>query len=275
MEQDLASLRRFSEAMRTAYAQTGISARSLLHRLVELHGRARELPPSIEDILPEYPLWLRHGEVVDRLRGALADLGEDLCFARHPLRWLGKDVLESDRPIESLTKYLEEAEDLLDAIESALELSGLPGELWDTFEEIRTIVEFAVRARPLAERDLLGTLTSGSAASFDKLADELEARAQKLAQTKQKTTPWRDPLLPDDTQNALSQAQSFEKSIFRFLQPAFWRLKKTLQTRYDFSQHAVTPTWTKILKDLAVQHEIQSALDKLCEQARKEWQTDD
>jgi hypothetical protein len=137
MEQDLASLSRFSEAMRQD-TQTGIPARSLLHRLVELRGRARELPPAIEDLLPEYPLWLTHGELVERLRAALTDLGEDLCFARHPLAWLGRDILASDRPIESLTTALDESEDLLDAIETALELSGLPPELWDTFEEIRT-----------------------------------------------------------------------------------------------------------------------------------------
>lgn len=276
MEQDLASLHRFSEAMRQAHKQTGVSARSLLHRLVELRGCARELAPEIEDVLPEYPVWLRHGEVVERLRATLNDLGEDLCFARHPLRWLGKDVLESDRPIESLTKYLDEAEDLLDAIESALELSGLPEELWDTFEEIRTILDFAVRARPLAERNLLGVMTSGpSAAGFDRLADELDAKVKKLEQAKQKTGAWREPLSPEDTQNALAQAQSFEKSIFRFVQPAFWRLRKTLQARYDFSRHAVAPAWSKILKDLAGQHDAQAALDTVSEQARKEWRIDD
>ena len=128
-------------------------------------ARARELPPAVEDLLPEYPLWLQHGEVVDRLQAALADLGEELCFAKHPLRWLGKGVLQADRPMETLSKHLDQAEDLLDAIESALELSGLPGELWDTFEEIQAILEFAVRVRPLAERNLLGVLTHGPAAS--------------------------------------------------------------------------------------------------------------
>ena len=34
---------------------------------------------------------------------------------------------------------LDEAEDLLDSIEGALELSGLPAELWNTFEEIQAI----------------------------------------------------------------------------------------------------------------------------------------
>src|SRR6185503_17197945 len=175
--------------------------------------------------------------------------------------------------IEALSNLLDEAEDLLDAIENALELSGLPAELWDTFEEIQAILEFAVRARPLAERNLLGVLANGPAATtFEKLANELDAKAQKLTQTKQKTAAWKEPLSPDDTQNAFAQAQAFEKSIFRFLQPAFWRLKKTLQARYDFTQHAVAPAWSKILKDLAAQHDAQNALDAVSEQARKEWQ---
>ncbi len=276
MEQDLASLRRFSEAMRQPNEHTGIAVRSLLHRLVELQGRSRELPAAVEEILPEYPLWLQHGEVVDRLRSALADLGEDLCFGKHPLRWLGKDVLQADRPIETLTGLLDKSEDLLDAIESALELSGLPGELWDTFEEIQAILEFAVRARPLAERTMLGVLTRGPTAdAFAKLAGDLDSRANALAAAQQKTNAWREPLTPDDTQNALAQAKSFENSIFRFLQPVFWRLKKTLQARYDFSQHAVTPAWTKILKELAAQHEAQAAFDAICEMARKEWRSDD
>jgi len=276
MEQDLAGLRRFSEIMSQPHAQIGIAVRSLLHRLVELARPARELPPPVEELLPEYPLWLQHGEVIERLRMALAELGEELCFAKHPLRWLGNDVLEADRPIETLSGYLDRAEDLLDAIESALELSGLPGELWDTFEEVQAILGFAVRARALVERNLLGVLTkSPEAGAFNKLVEEMDAKAQALAQAQKKTVAWKEPLSPDDTQNALAQAQAFEKSVFRFLRPAFWRLKKTLQNRYDFTQHVVAPAWTKILKELAAQHEIQAGLDILRERARKDWQTDD
>jgi predicted DNA-binding WGR domain protein len=250
--------------------------RPLLHRLVALRGRARELPPAMEDILPEYPLWLKHGEVVERLKTALTDLGEELCFAKHPLRWLGKGVLQADRPIETLSRYLDEAEDLLAAVESALELSGLPGELWDTIEEIQAILEFAVSARPLAQRNLLGILTSGpAAATFEKLVAELDEKGHALSKTQQKTGGWKEPLSADDTQNALAQAQAFEKAIFRFLQPAFWRLKKTLQSRYDFTRHAVAPSWTRILKELAAQHEAEGALNAVSDRARKEWQCED
>ncbi len=276
MEQDLVGLRRFSEVMRAMNAHTGVAVRSLLHRLVELRGRATELPPEVEDLLPEYPLWLQYGDVVGRLQSALQDLGEELCFAKHPLRWLGKGVLQADRPLESLSKHLDQAEELLDAIENALELSGLPGELWDTFEEIQTILEFAVRVRPLAERNLLGVLTHGPVEqAFDALAADLGKKAKAFQKAQEKTAAWREPLSPDDTENALAQAQSFEKSIFRFLQPAFWRLKKTLQARYDFSQHAVAPAWSKILGDLSACHTAQTALEALRRQAATDWGAED
>ncbi|HYG35828.1 MAG TPA: DUF4011 domain-containing protein, partial [Clostridia bacterium] len=276
MESDLDALQRFSAVMRQSHTLTGIPVRSLVHRLVELRGRARELPPTLEELLPEYPLWLQHGEVIERLQAALSELGENLCFAQHPLRWLGREVLQADRPLEALSGYLDRAETLLDAIETELELSGLPGELWDTFEEIQAILEFSTQARLLAERNLLGVLSNSPAASaFDKIVGELDAKTQTLAQARQKTVAWRDPLSPDDTQNALAQALAFEKSFFRFLQPAFWRLKKTLQSRYDFAQHAVAPSWSKILQELMAQHEAQAALDALTNQAGKEWQTDD
>ncbi len=275
MEQELASLQRFSDAMSQPHAQTGVSVRSLLHRLVELRGCARELPPAVEEMLPDYPIWLQHGETVDRLQAALSELGEELCFAKHPLRWLGKGVLQADRPLEALSSCLNQAEDLLDAIESALELSALPGELWDSFEEIHAILAFAVRAQPLAQRNMLAVLSvSPAQAAFKKRAGELDASALALTKAKQKTVAWKEPLSRDDTQNALAQAESFEHSIFRLLQPAFWRLKKTLRCRYDFAQHAVSPTWSKILKELAAQHEAQANFENACQLAQVEWQSD-
>ncbi len=276
MDLDLASLRGFSEAMRQSHDKIGVPLRSLLHRLVEICGHARERTPEVEDALPDYALWLQHGELVDRLRSTLEDLGEELCFAKHPLRWLGKGVLEADRPLESMTTQLDQAEELLDAIESALELSDLPGELWDTFEEIRAILDFAARARPLAERNLLAVLAkSPAAAEFDALTAELDHKARTLEEAREKASGWRDPLTPDDAQNALAQARSFEGSLFHFLQPAFWRLRKTLHARYDFARHAFVPSMSKVLAELSAQHEAQAALNGARQQACKSWQTED
>ena len=276
VEQDLASLRDFSEAMQQPHEKAGIPLRSLLHRLVEICGRAHERPPDVEDALPDYPAWLRHGDTVERLRGTLEDLGEDRCFSKNPLRWLGKGVLEADRPLEAMTTRIEQAEELLASIRSALGFSEIPEKDWDTIEKIRDVLEFASRAGPLAHAAKLGALTKSSAAKdFDALAAKLAETTLALLQAQQNASPWHDPLPPDDTQNALRQARAFERSPLRVVRPAFWRLRSTLRARYDFARHAVAPSMVKVLTDLSEQHELQRAVNSLREQAAREWRTDD
>ncbi len=276
MEQDLSQLREFSAVMAQTHIYAGLPVRSLLHRLVELRDRAFELGPEIEEGLPDYPVWLQHGELICKLEETLTELGQELCFAKHPLRWLGKSILRADRPLEELSRRLDEADDLLDGIESALELSGLPEELWDTFEEIQAIVEFANRATPIARGNLLGILTQGAEEkSFDLLTRQLDEKNEKVRRVTEKTKGWKEPLSHDDTENALAQAKAYESSIFRFLQPAFWRLKKTLQARYDFSSHAVAPSWTKILGDLSDLYSARNELETIRNQAARDWNVSD
>ncbi|EEF59341.1 AAA domain-containing protein [Pedosphaera parvula] len=277
MEQDLTNLKRFSDAMLETPACAGVPLRLLLHRLVEICGRYSALSPALEEQLPEYPLWLEHGDLVNRLGAVLAELGEEPCFAKHPARWLGKGILNADRPLEALGTCLEKAESLLDAVENALEMSRLPAELWDTIEEIQRILEFAVQVRPLAERGLLGLLNPNSPASnaFNSLGTELQEKGQTYSLAHEKVAGWKEPLTPDDTQNALAQARAFEKSIFRFLQPAFWRLRKTLQARYDFGRHAVAPSWVKMLEELASAQQAQAAYENSRNQAQQAWHADD
>jgi len=276
MNRDLEHIQRFSSVMEASHPRIGLPVRTLLHRLVALCGRAREWPPEVRDLLPDYPLWLEHGEVVERLRATLSEEGQDHCFARHPLRWLGPEVITADRPLETLTRHLDQAEDLIDSIGNALELSGLPGNAWSSFEEIRILLEFAVQALPLAERGLLGVLKDAAAArEFESLSRDLDRKAQTLEKATTKTHGWSDKLLPDDTEAALAQAKAMEGSIFRFLQPAFWRLRKALRARYDFSRHAILPAWSKILSDLSDFHKAQSAHDQARQQAREAWRCED
>jgi AAA domain/REase_MTES_1575/Protein of unknown function (DUF4011) len=276
MEQGVASLRDFSEAMQQPHEKTGIPLRSLLHRLVELCGRAHERPPEIEDALPDYAAWLDHGDVVERLRAALNDLGEDPCFSKHPLRWLGKSVLEADRPLEALATRIDQANELLDAIRSAFESSDIPANDRDTIEKAGTLIEFASRAGPLAQAEKLSVLTNGAAAkTFDSLAADLAESTLALLQAQEKASPWHDPLRADDTQNALRQARAFEKSPLRVLRPAFWRLRRILRARYDFARHAVAPSMVNVLTDLSDQHRLQAVVNSFREKASRAWRTDD
>lgn len=277
MQQDLAGLHRFSEAMGTAHEATGLPVRSLLQRLIEVDRARPSLSPELEEQLPEYALWQRHGDVVNRLGTALSDQGDEPCFARHPLRWLGKGVLQADRPLEAMATSLDEAEALIDEIENALELSGLPPELWTTLDGVHAILEFAARARPVAERDLSGLFDRGSPAStaFTAVAAALDEKAGAWATAREKTANWKDPFAADDTQSALTLARGFERSLFRFLQPGFWRLRQSLRGRYDFGRHAVAPPWTRILGDLAAEQHARADYAGALQQARLAWRTED
>ena len=155
-------------------------------------------------------------------------------------------------------------------------MSGLPSECGTLSRRRRPSWISPCASQPLATRQLLDALPNGPATTaFDQLAGELDALTSALELARQKNKLWHEPLSPNNTQSALEQARAFEQSCFRFLQPAFWRLKKTLQARYDFSQNAVAPAWTKILKDLAAQHAAQAALYAHLGKLRQLWQGGD
>ncbi len=278
LEQDLAQLQRFTEAMRNTAC--GVPLRSLLHRLAEVRAEHQALPdltPELEEQIPEYQLWLDHGELISRLHTALQDLGLEPRFTRHTLRWLNRSVFESDRPLEAIRKALDKAESLLEGVESALELSGLSDDLWDTLEEIHALLNFAASIRPFADHNQLGLLDSGSADSqrFAALAGQLEDQERTYTQAAEKTSAWKSPLAPEDTQSALSQARAFNGSIFRFAHPAFWRLRKVLRARYDFARHAVEPSYVKVLEDLSKAQQAHAALEESKRAAQREWHTQD
>lgn len=279
LDQDLGQLERFSEAMRQQHEACGVSLRRLLHRLVEVRAEQQALPAldaELEEQIPDYCAWLEHGELIERLDTALRDLGLEPRCTQHTWRWLRRDVIDSDRPLESIRTCLDKAESLLESVESALELSGLPAELWDTLEEINALLAFAARIRPLAERNLLGLLDPASAEAqrFAALTAQLEEQQRAQTAAADKAAGWKNPLPPDDAQSALAQARGFDGSIFRFVQPGFWRLRKILRERYDFSRHAVLPSYVKILEDLTGAQQTQAAFEDTRRVAQREWQTD-
>jgi predicted DNA-binding WGR domain protein len=64
---------------------------------------------------------------------------------------------------------------------------------------------------------------------------------------------WREPLAETDTEAAFEVAKRLEPSALRWLQPVWWKLRKEIARRYDFSRHAVAPSLTSVLAALLAQ----------------------
>ena len=268
MENELAALEKYLHQLHSAAesAAADTTVNDLLLRLIELRGThdgsaCPNLDAVEEERLPTFSVWKQHGDAAIRVGEVLHDLGAKPVFALHPLRWLGEATINRDAPLEGLAARMDETERRLDDLNDALEQTGLPAEHWDTLAEIGQLLGFAQRLQPLAERGLLDLLDGEGArfAAFAKLAADYQTKRQDLESQRSKTVNWTDKLPPADTATALALEPKV-RGFLRFLNPAWWRLRKVLAARYDFSKHAVAPTWEQILGDLSAEHAAASAL---------------
>ena len=88
----------------------------------------------------------------------------------------------------------------------------------------------------IARKGHAALLVEGSDASLglDSTAAELAKLLRAHEAAAAKTTNWLERLSPIDVAAALEGANATERSLFRFLNPSWWRLRRMLNARYDF-----------------------------------------
>lgn len=264
IEHDLAALERFSEGMTQVPSQAGVPTRALLHRLIETREALPQLSVVEEEQLPLYAVWLSHGSLVERLQQTLTLLRKEPVFARHPFRSLHRDLVLGPRPLERMMQLLDRVEPLLDGLESSLELSGVAEAWWGTFREIEAILDYAQRLLPLAQHNQLSLLDgqSAQAQALTEAVGQLERARRAWEAAKAVNVNWKQRLDPTDTARALEAAEVYEGRFLRFLQPSYWRLRKTVHERYDFAQHAVPPTLKRVLLDLQAEQFAEKSMQE-------------
>jgi hypothetical protein len=274
--QDLQALQRFDAVMRAMPEHVGTTVRELIHRLVALRAHAPTLTPTQLEALPPFAVWRRHADLAERLQRTLAETVGVESLAQHVFARLGDALVRHERPLTRLAELTDRAETLLDRCgDAAAEaLPDLPPLRW---RELATMVEQARWLRGIAARGHLGLLDAASDRSrqLDAALAELATRARGVAAAAQKTPHWHDKLSPADAQAALAQAQSQEGTLWRGLRPSWWRLRKTLQRRYDFSRHAVRPQLSRVLADLVAEQQAQVALAEARAQFSERYGADD
>jgi hypothetical protein len=246
LEIELAALQKFTD--------TSVGSNPLLLRLIALRPTLDSEMPVVTDATPSYEDWEQGGDSVVRLAAALEDLGVAPVFAKHPLRWL--------KDLEASTDRLAELERRIEDLNDSLQETRLASEHWDTLDEIAHLLDSMTRLQPLARKNLLSLMDTNSEITtiFTGLRSAFATKRHALDAAQAKTTHWRDKLPMDETVDALEQAAALQ-GTFSFLNPSWWRLRKVLNQRYDFSKHAVKPSWSKVLADLSAEHQAQAELE--------------
>ena len=274
LQRDLKPLQDFFGAMRSPSAGSGIPLRQLLDRLVALRGEIPELSSLDKERLPFYAQWHEHHERVGRLAAALEDMHGDPCLAHHPLKYLSARLVGAEGPIEKVSKHLENVEQSIVRLETALQAIGLPPEECNSLEKACQIVRYAEQMRCLAEKSILPLLIPDSAQSkkLVALSKDQRKKAKALEEAQAASTGWRQKLPPAEVSIALEQARALEQSILPFLRPAWWRLRFTLERAYDFSPHQLKPTWTQVLEKLNREYQAQDELNAVEMKAQEEFE---
>ena len=256
MELETAALRRWTEGMQGKVETCSLTVRDLLARLVALRDAAVELTPVQFEQVPGYTQWEPHAEIVRSLSSGLRRLGGAKTLAEHSFRHLTQAALESPRPIATITASVDESDKLLAKIDQAVSAFCDEVPLGNTFADLESIAAFAESIAPLAATDSLDLLSPRSqrSRSVAKLTKEWRSAVKSLTKARAATAGWKEKLPPTETDAALALAGKFDGKSLRWLSPAFWSTRKVLKVRYDFSRHAIPPTWTQILTELQTEH---------------------
>ena len=266
METELAALKRWTDTLEARVVGCSLTVRALLARLVELHTQIVDLEPLAFEQVPTYASWTPHAEIVRSLSAGLKRVGGRGSLAGHSFRHLSERALTGPQPLATITAAVDESTALLARITTSLETLG-DTQAVRSLREIEAVIVYAAEMAPAAAADALDLLNPRGTRTR-KVAKAVRGRRaaeQVLAQAGKATTGWKNKLPARETAAALVQAHQFESSLFRWLTPAFWRLRAVMSTRYDFTVHEIRPSWTQILQALKSEH----AAEAECARARQ------
>ena len=254
---ELKPLEDFNAAMTSTPDAVGVALRSLLDRLIELRPEVPSLTPREWERVPEFADWNANEANLVEFSRRLQPLQSDGILANHALCLLSADVADAERPVDLVTDCLDDAGFLLDGLRSDIDQLDLPSEVTTSLHQLAEAVDYAEHAAFLAQHDLLELLDpeTATAKDFAKRLKKL-ARCDKAVEKAQKrTVHWKEKLASEDTRLALLAVRRFEKSLLCVFKPSWWRMRQVINSSYDFSAHAVKPTWSDILQQLDHEHE--------------------
>jgi hypothetical protein len=274
LEAELIDLERFSAAMQGKDPRHALSLRGLLDRLVALASHPTEITDAEAERLPGYAEWLERQATVRELCRTLAECGGSKTLAAHPLRWLQREILLSERPIEAVARGLEAQTRAVERVAARLRGWGI-GDVAVTVCQLGGLAKYLDLVRPIAEAGLDRLLSDPQAVLDLRASAEAVAEADAALETaRSRVSAWREKIPEPEVETALEQARSVE-GAFGVFKPTWWRLRKILRARYDFSQHAVQPTWVAILQALQVFYRAEGSSKQARQSAMNAFGTSD
>ncbi len=256
---ELQRLTQIDEAMNGPIAEAGMSLMELIDRCLALDAASHRdsISPIDRERLPPHTDWVDYEPHISAIRERLSTLQPDGVLARHPLSILSSRLVDDDQPLTHLTRELGNAQGILGPMIDRFKLLNVAESTWNTFERAERLVEYAKVAVPLANAELLDAVDKGSKSwrSLSQKLRHLKRLRETSAASSLSNMNWREKLSPGDTSEAMVIAKQVDGRLTRFIIPRWWQLRTLLNRAYDFSAHAIRPTWVSVLGQLQTEHQ--------------------
>ena len=232
-----------------------------LFQVLHANNAGKTPPTDIECInLPTYSEWKENQTWIMEWRRELTKNKFNSYISDYPLAQLSAHVLENNNPKSLTLEYLDESIQLLDEFSELIDNMDSEGLEDKAFEDWINEFSFAAELRGLLEADMLSVLNpkSNEAKDLKKQHSEIKKKIKELSKYAEENKNWMNKFNAEDTQNALSRWKGYSSSIFRFINPGFYKLKKQIKTAYYFEVHQVKPTIISVLEKLSEEHQCQN-----------------
>lgn len=258
IENELRSLEKYNNTVTKEFEDVGTSFLKLIERLIELKTNHVNVSFDMEELVPGYKEWVSNGNLIQQLSKQLKEINHEPYISSHPASLLSKEALTQEHPINYIKQLAEQLEDLFEFISNELSIANIPDNLKEHFLIIKELVTDAYRFKPYAENGNLFLYDSNnpSTKQFEGVVYDYKELKNKVEQASKKNGNWKNKFSEGDLQSAKEQLTAFQSSIFSFLNPGFWKLKKTIKSSYDFSRHDIKPSLKQVLEELQTEYNL-------------------
>lgn len=248
-----------------------------LRHLLDLVIANRELVPSLVptqwELVPPFGELIEATDLHNIFENRFRRIDSSGICALHPIRFLNGGLTAEQKPVAIFNELLEKSRPLLQQAIERMADADLPTGIAGSIQTLETATSLAEELNFLLDRDLLQLLdeTTEESRTFRSLMDDLAAQDERLQQAEQANANWKHRFSSQDTRTSLKLARKFEGRLLSFVSPAWWRLRSALKRAYDFSRHAVTPSWLDILEQLDHEYDIRAERYKVVQMIGDEF----
>lgn len=255
----------FHHALQIPQRNAGLPLYALYRRLIGLksfpdnHGEN-----DFTEDLPSYFHWLKSGECLRSLSKEMLKHTGESVFAKHPIARLHKRFLSDVGLFDELKRLIGDTVQLLSELAVAGAKIGLHAEQFERFSELEKFVGFFTPLKFLAEQNLTALLhaSSDEFKALLKHEKDISGKEKQCRDFEHLNAHWFSKFSKSDLSEISRQWSSYEKNIFRFFIPGYYKLKKYIRKHYNFSAHAIRPAISVILNQLEEEYRIKDSIDE-------------